>query len=393
MWAFGISKDKIKKVIDQPFQGRMPSQGIEKFEVEKPVLKSDEVLIQVKASALNYNSLWSSLCHPLTPTQLISSYIQRNPSQIDHDQDFYIFGSDASGVITEVGESVKNWSVGDEVVVHCNIVNEYDSIVQYDGMLSESQSIWGYETNYGAFAEFTKVKSSQLIKKPKDISWEIAASYCLTHSTAYRMLISNNGLNIKAGETCLIWGGAGGLGVFAIQLAKLSGANVIAVVSSEEKKVICKNLGADVVFNRKVDFPSNFINDIGEPNYIAWNKVKKVINRKGLGEIDYVFEHIGRQTLGLSTYLLKRGGKIVICAATSGYLATIDLRFLWMQLKSIVGSHFANYHEAQQASNLIFNKKIKPVIYKFSSIDDLPKLMDDMYLGKTHGKIVFNHDH
>ena len=103
-------------------------------------------------------------------------------------------------------------------------------------MLSSSQSIWGYETNFGAFAEYTKVRCSQLIKKPKNLDWASAASFCLTLSAAYRMLISKNGARVKAGDTCLIWGGAGGLGSFAIQLAKLSGAKVVAIVSSDKKR-------------------------------------------------------------------------------------------------------------------------------------------------------------
>lgn len=391
MWAFGLNKNKFKEILNTPIDKRMPSNGLEKLEIPCPTINNDEVLIKVKSSALNYNSIWSSLCHPLTPEQLISSYIQRNPKEIDHLKDYYIFGSDAAGVIEEVGENVHGWSVGDEVIIHCNIVNEFDNVIQNDGMLSDSQSIWGYETNYGAFAEYTKVRTSQLIKKPEDLSWEIAASYCLTHSTAYRMLISDNGISIKAGQTCLIWGGAGGLGTFAIQLAKLSGANVIAIVSSDEKKTICEKIGADIVFNRKKDFPLSFINENGDPDYIAWNKVKKVITRHGFKKIDYVFEHVGKETLGLSSYLLRRGGKVVICAATSGYLATIDLRFLWMQLKSIVGSHFANYNEATLASELIFNNKIKPIIHSVNNIDNLPEMMDKMYSGSTYGKIVFNH--
>ena len=90
-WFFGISKNKIQQVIQNPIKDRMPSQGIEKIEIDKPLLKDDEVLVKVMASSLNYNSIWSSLCHPLTPTQLITSYVQRNPMEQDHDIDKYIF--------------------------------------------------------------------------------------------------------------------------------------------------------------------------------------------------------------------------------------------------------------------------------------------------------------
>jgi crotonyl-CoA reductase len=392
MWAYGITKDKIKTITRIPVNKRIPSNGIEKLNVPIPKIDDLEVLIKVKSSSLNYNSLWSAMCYPMTPIQLISSHIQRNPAYKGHLENHFIFGSDASGIIKKIGKNVQGWREGDEVVIHCNVVNEFDSNVQNDGMLSESHSIWGYETNYGAFAEYTKVRASQLIKKPKNINWQVAASYNLCLSTAYRMLISKNGAKIRAGDTCFIWGASGGLGSFAIQLAKLSGAKVIAVVSSEEKKEICYRLGADFVFNRKTEFPENFITENGDPNYVSWRKIKSLLTKKRIDSIDVVFEHIGRETLGLSTYLVKRGGKVVICAATSGYLSTIDLRFLWMQLKTIIGSHFANYNEATLASELIFNNKINPLIHSINKIDKLPEMMDNMYNGRTFGKIVFNHE-
>ena len=148
---------------------------------------------------------------------------------------------------------------------------------------------------------------------------------------------------------------------------KLAGANVVAIVSSDEKINICKKLGADYVINRKKDFPKSFTDKDGNPDYLAWRKISLKLKALNIPEIDVVFEHVGRETLGLSVYLLKRGGRIVTCAATSGFLATIDLRFLWMQLKSIVGSHFANYDEANEAAKLIFENKIKLFLVKIIS--------------------------
>jgi len=391
MWAYGINKDTVKKAVGIELDKRKPSDYLVKLDVPIPDISSNEVLVKVNCSALNYNSIWSTLCHPISPFQLISSYVARNKHESSHLQDFAIFGSDASGTIEKVGENVKNWKVGDSVIIHCNIVDSEDPIIQRDGMLSESQSIWGYETNYGAFAEFTKVKSTQLIKKPDHLDWEEAASFGLTLSTAYRMLISDNGAKIRPGETCLIWGAAGGLGLFAIQLAKLAGANVIAIVSSDEKINICKKYGADFVINRKKDFPKHFNDEDGNPDYLAWRKISLILKKLKAPDIDLVFEHVGKETLGLSVYLLKRGGRVVTCAATSGFLATIDLRFLWMQLKTIIGSHFANYDEANEAAKLVFESKIVPVFIK-KNINSLPEMMDEMYYGKTYGKVVFNHN-
>ncbi len=392
MWAYGINKEAANNLQKIPLAQRKPSDGLIKMDVPEPVLNDDEVLIKVKSSALNYNSIWSSLSHPISPFQLINQHIARNPRDIDHQQDYAIFGSDASGVITKIGKNVRNWKEGDEVIVHCNVIDMEDPLAQIDGMLPKSQSIWGYETNYGAFAEFAKVKSSQLIRKPTHLSWEVAGSFCLTLSTAYRMLISQNGVAIRPGQNCLIWGASGGLGNFAIQLTKLVGANPIAVVSSDEKAELCKNLGASVVINRIKDDFGDLVMTNGEPNYLAWRKAKKTLEKKGIYDLDIVFEHVGRNTLGASLFLLSRGGQVVTCAASSGFNATIDLRYLWMSLKKIIGSHFANYYEAEKAAQLVFDKKITPLLHSINHIDKLPKMMDAMHSNSTYGKIVFLHE-
>lgn len=392
MWAYGIDKEKAANLQKIPLAQRKPSDGLVKLDVPEPVLNDGEVLVKVKSSALNYNSIWSSLAHPISPFQLINQHIARNPRDIDHQQDYAILGSDASGIVAKVGKNVRNWKEGDEVIIHCNVIDTEESVAQMDGMLPKSQSIWGYETNYGAFAEFTKVKSSQLIRKPQHVSWDVAGSFCLTLSTAYRMLISQNGVAIRPNQNCLIWGASGGLGNFAIQLAKLVGANPIAVVSSDEKAELCKKLGAEIVVNRSKDEFGDFIMANGEPNYLAWRKAKKTLEKKGIKDLDVVFEHVGRDTLGVSLFLLSRGGSVVTCAASSGFNATIDLRYLWMSLKKILGSHFANYYEAEKAAQLVFDGKINPLIHSVNHISKLPEMMDAMYANSTYGKIVFLHE-
>ena len=391
MWAYGIDKKELRDNQHTPFEQRRPSHGIKRLEVPKPSLNPDEVLIKPKFSALNYNSIWSAIGHPVTPFQLISGHVTRNPQAREHLQEYAIFGSDCAGVITEVGDSVNGWAVGDEVSVHCNVVNPSDPIVESDSMKSYTQSIWGYETNFGAFAEYCKVKANQLIPKISTIEWPVAASYCLTLSTAYRMLISENGANIRAGETCLIWGAAGGLGTFAIQLCKSAGANVIAIVSNRDKADLCYNLGADLVINRNENDFGPFIDSDGKQDKLAWAKAKKYMASNGFETIDVVFEHIGASTLGASVYFLRKGGRVVICAASSGYDAEVDLRYLWMEVKSIIGSHFANYHEAKEASRLINSKKVIPVIHDIYPIEKIGEMMDKMYKGETFGKIVFQH--
>ena len=392
MWAYGIDAERHAFTTKKPLVNRKPSDGIKKLLVPIPKLKPDEVLVEVFASALNYNSIWSSLSHPVSPFQLINAHVKRNPRDKDHIQPFAIFGSDGSGKVIKVGSAVTSWQEGDEVLIHCNVVDMSDPSSHQDSMLSSTQSIWGYETNYGSFAEFTKVRGDQLIRKPDHVSWTTAASFSLTLSTAYRMLISNNGANIKAGQTCLIWGGSGGLGSFAIQLCKIAGAKSIAVVSSEERAQICRNLGADYVVNRKSGNLIDFIGSDGNPNLLGWRKFKQLITKSGASQpIDIIFEHVGSSTLGLSVYLAKRGGKIVVCGASSGFNATVDLRYLWMELKSIIGSHFANYDEANKAANLVFSNDVEPLIHSINHISSLPKMADRMLNDETSGKIVFNH--
>ncbi len=391
MWAYGTSKSFREKNIRAKTEINLPSEGITVLEVGLPEIKPDEVLIKVKSSALNYNSVWSSLSKPVDPFKLISGHITRNPSALDHDLDYAIFGSDAVGVIEKAGSEVVQWKVGDEVVVHCLVVNENEPASQNDSITAESQSIWGYETNFGAFAEFCKVKQTQLLRKPENLTWSEASCISLTLSTAFRMLISKNGAQVKAGDTVLIWGAAGGLGSFAIQLAKLAGAKVVAVAAGEEKANICKSLGADVVIDRKKHDFGGFINKDGSPDYIKWHKARLLMKKFGVGPIDIVFEHVGRETLGLSLYLTRKGGKVVTCAASSGFLATIDLRYLWMDVKKLIGSHFANYLEADQAMDLVRKGLIKPIVHSINPISALPEKMDAMYSGEIYGKVIFEH--
>ena len=155
----------------------------------------------------------------------------------------HIGGSDASGIVWKVGEGVTRWKPGDEVVIHCNMASYEDPEVHgLDPMAAPSQMIWGYETTWGSFAQFTKVQAQQLLPKPKHLTWEEAASYGLVYFTAYRMLMDQ--CNLQAGDKVLIWGAAGGLGVFAVQLCAMAGAECVGVVSSPEKGELVEQLGA-----------------------------------------------------------------------------------------------------------------------------------------------------
>ena len=357
------------------------------LEIDLPELRDDEVLIEVRAAGLNANSIWSLQRKPADPFLLLSNMIRNNPDRAHHLQDFQVIGSDASGKVVEVGTGVMDWKRGDEVVVHCNVFNADDPITKTDELLSESQAIWGYETNYGAFATYSIVKANQLRQRPQHLSWEDSASYMLTLTTAYRMLVSPNGAMLKPGETCLIWGAAGGLGLFAIQLATLMGAIPIAVVSSEERAETCRNFGAEhFLFRNEMKHP--MISSNGSPNPLAWREIRNSLGRQGIGAPDVVFEHVGRETLAASIFLARRGGRVVTCAASSGFESVIDLRYLWMQVKRIIGSHIANSLEATEANALVLAKKIQPTVSRIDTFSNLGNLLDDLHEGRVLGKAV-----
>src|SRR6195952_2890317 len=208
-----------------------PTEAFQLEEMEVPQPAAFEVIVRVMAAGVNFNNVWAALGKPV-------SVFRSHPNE-----DHHIGGSDASGIVWKVGEGVTKWQPGDEVVIHCNQASYEDVEVHgLDPLAAPSQQIWGYETSWGSFAQFTKVQAQQLIRKPANLTWDEAASYGLTYFTAYRMLIDQ--AKIQAGQRVLIWGAAGGLGVFATQLCAAAGAKSVGVVSSADKGELVKQLGA-----------------------------------------------------------------------------------------------------------------------------------------------------
>src|SRR5690242_11824160 len=225
-------------VIRQEREGE-PVDAFQVEEIEVPEPGAFEVIVRVMAAGVNFNNVWAALGKP------VSVFAYADHPEFGH----HIGGSDASGVVWKVGPGVTRWKAGDEVVIHCNMTSYEDPEVHgLDPMAAPSQRIWGYETTWGSFAQFTKVQAQQLLPKPKHLSWEEAASYGLTYFTAYRMLM--NRANLQSGHKVLIWGAAGGLGVFATQICKAAGAECVGVVNSDEKGELVKQLGAAGYINR-----------------------------------------------------------------------------------------------------------------------------------------------
>jgi crotonyl-CoA carboxylase/reductase len=356
-----------------------PMDAFQLEEIEVPEPGAFEVIVRVMAAGVNFNNVWAALGEP------VGVWRYGDHPQWGH----HIGGSDASGIVWKVGDGVTRWQPGDEVVIHCNQASYEDPEVHgLDPLAAPSQQIWGYETTWGSFAQFCKVQAQQLLHKPKHLSWEDASAYGLTYFTAYRMLLDR--CHLQAGHRVLIWGAAGGLGVFATQLCALTGADAVGVVSSEEKGKLVKQLGAVGYVNRS-EFAGMMRQGDETPEqerarFKESRRFVKAVESILEGPPDIVFEHVGKATFPTSVLAVKPFGKVVICGATSGYQLDFDVRYLWMRQKEILGSHFANAWEATKANQLIEESKIRPVLWQtmgFEKVAEAHQLLrDNKHLGK-----------
>jgi crotonyl-CoA carboxylase/reductase len=357
-------------------------QGAFKLEpIALPELGPRDVLVYVMAAGVNYNNVWAAMGIPLDVIKVRQKRGER--------EDFHVGGSDASGVVWAVGAAVTNVQIGDEVVVHCGMWDPDDPwvVAGKDPMLAPSQKIWGYESNWGSFAQYAKVQDHQCLPKPPHLTWEAAAAYLLVGATAYRMLYGWAPNVVAPGDPILVWGGAGGLGSMAIQIARAAGARPVAVVSGDSKNEFCKQLGAvGVIDRRKFTHWGKLPRWSDEIEYGLWLKGARGFGSAfwdALGEKQnpaIVFEHPGETTLPTSCFVCETGGMIVICAGTTGYNATFDLRYHWMRQKRLQGSHFANDDQARGVNDLVIAGKVDPCmsrVFAFAETAACHQLMRD----------------
>lgn len=351
--------------------------------VPVPELKPDEVLVYVMAAGINYNNVWAALG---TPVDVIKS--RTRDAFWPDDSGFHIGGSDASGVVYAVGDAVTSLRVGDEVVIHCGQWRADDPAVMSgdDPMFAPSFRIWGYETSWGSFAQFTKVQAHQCLPKPAHLSWDAAASYMLVAATAYRMLAGWPPHVVRPDDVVLVWGASGGLGSMAIQIVKAMGGRPVGVVSSEEKFGFCTDLGAVAMLNRKdFDHWGQMPHWTDSENYGRWAKGARAFGAKlweVLGERvnpRIVFEHPGEDTVPTSIFVADTGGMVVICAGTTGYNAVVDLRYHWMRQKRFQGSHFANDEQAAAVNDLVIAGKVDPCLAETYTFEQIPYVHQLMY--------------
>jgi len=356
-----------------------PRDAFQLEEIEVPEPAAFEVIVRVMAAGVNYNNVWAALGQP------VSVFGYGDHPEYGH----HIGGSDATGAVWKVGQGVTRWKPGDEVVIHCNQASYEDPEVHgLDPLAAPSQRIWGYETTWGSFAQFTKVQAQQLLPRPQNLSWAEGASYGLVYFTAYRMLVTQ--CELQAGDKVLIWGAAGGLGVFATQLCALTGADCVGVVSSSDKGRLVQELGA-VGYIDRGEF-SGMMRRGGESpeeekaRFKESRRFSKALSEILGGAPDIVFEHVGKATFPTSVLAVKPFGKVVICAGTTGYNLDFDVRYLWMRQKQIIGSHFANAYECMKANELIESAKIRPVLWRTMGFEGVPEahqlMKDNKHLGK-----------
>lgn len=325
---------------------------LEYTEVPNPSIRPDEVLVQVKACALNHLDLFVRTGLPGIAIPLP-----------------HILGSDIAGIVSEVGDLVTWVKAGDEVIVqpgvscgHCaeclrgqdNLCREYDII--------------GYRRD-GGYAEFVAVPAPNILPKPASISWEDAAALPLVTLTAWHMLVTR--ANVKPGEDLLVHAAGSGVGSIGIQIGKMLGARVIATAGSDEKLAKARELGADEVIN--------YTN--GE-----WTKeVRRLTDRRG---VDVVFEHTGADTWPGSISALKNNGRLVTCGATSGFDARTDLRQVFYRHLTILGSFMGSKSELIEAMKFVREGKIRAVVDQSLPLSEARRAHELIEQRAQFGKVV-----
>ena len=321
-------------------------------EVPKPECKTNEVLIEIKACALNHLDIW----------------VRRGWPGLSLDKPHWC-GADISGVVSAVGSSVKERKVGQRVVVCPGITTKSDEFTQRgEDSLSPHYAILGEHLRGGA-AEFIAVPESSTKVMPDELGFAEGAAPLLVTLTAWRMLI--NRARLKAGESVLIVGAGGGVNTMSIQIAKLAGAKTYVVASNERKAQLAKELGADVVIDRS------------ETN---WSKaIYKMTHKRG---VDLVVDNVGAATINQSLRAAARGGRIAIVGNTSGPHAEIDLRFIFGKQLEIIGSTMGSQHDFEIITRLLWSCKLKPVIDRTMPLASGKEAYSLMENSEQFGKIV-----
>lgn len=340
--------------------------------VPVPELKPGHVLIYTMAAGINYNNIWAAMGHP---ADVIAAREKAGETE-----DYHVGGSDGSGVVWAVGEGVTNVEVGDHVIIAPGQWDETADDIRMGGdpIASRSMRVWGYENNHGSFGQFTLARDVQLHRKPASLPWDVSGGFLVSAATAYRQLFGWPPNVVRPGDPVLVWGGAGGLGSSAIQLARQVGGRPVAVVSTQEKAKLCRELGAvGTILRTEFDHWGRVPDESDTQAYAEWFRGVRAFGKRFWAELGerrsprIVFEHTGADTLPTSLYLCDNSGMVVICGATSGFQADVDLRFLWMRLKRLQGSHFASPAQCRMVIGLVESGQLDPCVSKVVGFDEI----------------------
>ena len=321
-------------------------------EVADPQINTNEVLVEVRACALNHLDVW------------VRGGLPRIKIPLPH-----ILGNDVAGVVREVGELVTWAKAGEEVMIQPGVSCGHcaECLAGHDNMCDEYDII-GYRRD-GGYAELLAVPGVNLIPKPKKLSWPEAAALPLVTLTAWHMLVTR--ARVQPGEDVLVHAAGSGVGSLGIQIAKLHGARVIATASSDEKLAKARELGADDTVNySSEDWPK---------------EVKRLTNKRG---VDVVFEHTGAETWPGSILSLKKGGRLVTCGATSGFDASTDLRHVFYRHLTILGSMMGSKADLLDAMKFIESGQIRAVVDRTLPLAEARQAHELMEDRAQFGKLV-----
>ncbi|MFQ5797280.1 MAG: zinc-binding dehydrogenase [Bacteroidota bacterium] len=321
-------------------------------EVPTPTFGPNEVLVELKAAALNHLDLWIRRGIPNWPTPLP-----------------HIPGSDGSGIVSEIGIGVSNVKVGDRVLISPGLSCGTCSACRAgDDNVCSTYHVLGMK-EHGTYAEFVKVPASNVLPIPEGLSFEEAAAVPLVFLTAWHMLV---GLaKVQTGECVLVHGAGSGVGSAAIQIAKMFSARIITTAGSNEKLEKAKQLGADETVNyRTTDFVA---------------EVRRLTAKQG---VDIVIEHIGGEVFTKSITLLRRKGRMVTCGVTAGGIVSADLRYMFSRHLTVYGSFMGRTSELIRVLSFFPSRQLKPVVDSVFPLAQAAEAHSRMEERKHFGKIV-----
>lgn len=327
---------------------------IQVADLPEPAPGPGEVLVRVRAAALNRLDKWVRDGWPGLKLTLP-----------------HITGSDAAGVVAAVGAGVAEWQPGDRVAVNANVgCGVCAACAAGQDNLCERWQLMG-ETRAGLAAEQVAVPARQLVRVPDEVSLEQAAAAGLVYQTAWHSLITRGGL--RAGESVLVVGAAGGVNTAAIQIAKLAGATVYVVGSEARKLALAQALGADVLIDR---------------SQVDWGKeIFKLTGRRG---VDVVVDNVGAATLMTSLRAARKGGRILTVGNTSGPKFEFDNRFMFARHLSLIGSTMSTRAEYAAVMGLVFAGRLRPVIDSVRPLAEARAAHAQLERGDVLGKLVLS---